>query len=111
MLKRSLITRSLALGVAAASLCARTSAVQAAPIAPIQIGGGATAQVDAQQIQNNLRPPLPFKPFPLADLRTGQPLAPGAIITLKNGKRLRADAYFAQINQLEQQFNAMGYTL
>jgi hypothetical protein len=111
MLKRSLIVRSLALAVAAVSLCAHTSAVQAAGLRPIQVGGGATAQVDAQQIQVNQRPPLPFKPFPLADLRTGQPLAPGAIITLKNGKQMRADAYFAEINRLEQQFNAMGYTL
>jgi hypothetical protein len=111
MLKRSLIVRSLALAVAAVSLCAQTSAVHAAPIGLGALQGGSVIPVDAQQIQVNQRPPIPFKPFPLADLRTGQPLAPGAIITLKNGKQMRADAFFAQLNDLERQFNAMGFTL
>lgn len=67
--------------------------------------------MDQQQLQVNNRPPIPFKPFAMVDPRSGQPLSPEAVITLKNGKQIKAGQYFAQLNQLEQQFNQMGYSL
>jgi hypothetical protein len=109
--------KKLALGLAlsaaaAAQISATAVPVRAAPVAPANPGRAtATVQVDAQQIQVNARAPIPFQPFPLVDFRTGQPLSPKAIITLHNGKRIAAGAYFAQLNELERQFNALGYSL
>lgn len=108
--------KKIALGFVLSAAVAAQVPAAAAPIlvgvTPLKPAAGApTTQVDAQQLQVNTRPPIPFKPFPMVDPRSGQPLAPEATITLKNGKRMKAGDYFAQLNQLEQQFNQMGYTL
>lgn len=108
--------KRIALGLVLSATVAAQVPAAAAPrigrIIPIRPGVGApTTDVDAQQFQVNARPPIPFKPFPVADLRTGQPLSSDTIITLKSGKRIKAGEFFAQLNQLEQQFNRMGYTL
>ena len=87
--------KQIALGLTlSAALAAQISVaavpVRAAAIAPANPGGAsATVQVEAQQIQVNTRAPIPFQPFPLADLRTGKPLAPDTIITLHSGKKMR----------------------
>ena len=97
--------KKIALGLA---LSAAVAAQIPHPAGAAPILGG---QVDAQLIQGNQRPPIPFKPFPLADLKTGQPLAPDTILRFKSGKTMKAGDFIAQINELERKFNALGFTL
>jgi hypothetical protein len=105
--------KKIAFGLALSAAVAAQIPASAAPIflgvSPVK--PTSSVQVDQQQLQVNNRPPLPFKPFAMVDPRSGQPLSSEAVITLKNGKQIKAGQYFAQLNQLEQQFNQMGYTL
>jgi hypothetical protein len=106
--------KKIALGIALSAAVAAQVPATAAPIGIGKIrpiGGSAATQVDAQDIEGNNRPPIPFKPFAMADPRNGRPISPDEIITLKSGKRMKASEFFAQLNELERQFNAMGHTL
>src|SRR5262245_53855648 len=62
-------------------------------------------------VRINRRPAIPFKPFEMRDPKTGNPIPPNTVITLPNGKRMTAQQYFDQLNQLEQKFNQIGYSL
>jgi hypothetical protein len=108
--------KKLVIGIALSAAVAAQIPAAAAPradrIVPAKLGAGeATDQVDAQQIERENRAPIRFKPFPMADLRTGQALPPDTIITLKSGKQMKLGDFIAQINQLEAQANEQGLTL
>jgi len=70
------------------------------------------AHVRPDRIKVNRRPAIPFKPFEVADPSTGKPISRDAMLpALPNGKRLTAGQYYDELNNLERQFNALGYTL
>ena len=66
---------------------------------------------DNKLLQYENRPPIEFKPLPMVDLKTGLPIAPTAMIVLKNGTRTTAQEYYAGVNQFEQWLNQHGYSL
>ena len=67
----------------------------------------------------NRRPPIPFKPFeltdaqgkPIVDPRTGKVITRDTIVRLPNGKSITYGKWFDTLNALEQQNNALGYSL
>jgi len=72
----------------------------------------ATAQVKPTAFKVNKRPPIPFKKFEMLDPQTGKPLSRDTKLpTLPNGKTMTAGEYYDKLNQLEAEFNKLGYTL
>lgn len=69
------------------------------------------AQIKTSLIKINKRQPLAFKAFDIADPQTGKAIAPETMLTLPNGKAMRASDYYEDLNILENEFNALGYTL
>src|SRR5438132_1677892 len=67
----------------------------------------------------NRRPAIPFKPFelsdaqgkPIIDPRTGKAITRDTIVRLPNGKSITYGKWFDTLNALEQQNNALGYSL
>lgn len=53
-------------------------------------------------------PPIKFNPFKLSDFKlpSGQ-----KTVTLKNGKTLTVEKFLEELNELEKEFNKLGYTL
>jgi hypothetical protein len=68
-------------------------------------------QINPRLVKVNRRQPIPFKAFEMRDPQNGNAIAPTAMITLANGKQMTAQQYYADLNKLEQQFNAIGYSL
>ncbi|MCI0393124.1 MAG: hypothetical protein MOB07_30700 [Acidobacteria bacterium] len=68
-------------------------------------------QINPSLVRVNRRQPVAFKAFDLRDPRNGNAVAPTAMITLANGKQMTAQQYYAELNKLEQQFNAIGYSM
>lgn len=85
------------------------------------------AQIKPEMIKINRLQPIPFRPFTLQELRhpmthptkAGQPIHPDDEITCKavvNGKvervwTIKGRDLLNEINKLEQQYNALGYTI
>ena len=83
-----------------------------------------TARVtfDSASLQIHAKPAIAFTPFPMVDPMTmmdprthqrltPKPLAPGATLTLPNGKVVSAQLYYSQLNNVEQWLAQHGYTL
>jgi hypothetical protein len=68
-------------------------------------------RLDAKLIRVHKRAPVPYKPFPVVDPKTGKAVKPDTLLTLPHGKKIKAGEYYAQLNQLEKKFNALGYSL
>jgi len=69
-------------------------------------------KLSPNQIRENRRPAIPFKPFDMVDPKTGKPVAGNTVITLpNNGKKVTAQQYYAQLNQVEQWLTQRGYSL
>jgi hypothetical protein len=74
------------------------------------------ASINPALIRIYKRPSIPFKPFTYADFKnpqTGQILTPDQIITLTHitpQKKIRADQFINELNRLEREFNAYGYS-
>jgi hypothetical protein len=69
-------------------------------------------KLSPNQIRENRRPAIPFKPFDMVDPQTGKPVAGNTVITLPhNGKKVNAQQYYTQLNQLEQWLTQRGYSL
>lgn len=68
-------------------------------------------QIDPNKVKVNKRAPIPFVKIEMKDHRTGKPIAPDTIVTLRNGKRVTAKQYFDAINEFEKGLNAIGYSL
>jgi len=63
-------------------------------------------------IQTFKHPPLTHAPFQALDLQTGAPVAPDALVTLSNGRKMSASEYNRQIEQIEKALNEQwGLTL
>ncbi|GEM_PF-1936106 len=70
------------------------------------------AQFKTARILVNRRQPLAYQPFAVVDPRNGNAIAPDAVLPpFPNGKTMRAADYYNDLNILESQFNALGYTL
>ena len=54
--------------------------------------------------------PIPFVSFEMVD-RTGVPIPPNKVLSLGNGTKITAQAYFARLNSIEKWLNANGGTL
>jgi hypothetical protein len=74
----------------------------------------ASGRVNPATIRVNKRPPIPFRPFEMHDLRAkkpGEPVSPDQQITLANGKKMTLRQYLDHINILEKQLNTIGHSL
>lgn len=100
---------ALATTVAAPVRAAASPVAAALPQAAV-IGTPATL-LDPALTHVRARPAIPFKPFVIRDPKTGQPVSPDTILTLRNGKKIKGSDYIAEIYRLEKGFNAMGYSL
>ena len=70
------------------------------------------AQINPALIKVNRRPPIQFKAFEILDPTNRKPISRDTMLpALPNGKRLTAGQYYDELNKLERQFNALGYTL
>lgn len=70
------------------------------------------AQFKTARIQVNRRQPLAYQPFEVVDPRNGNAITPDAVLPpFPNGKTMRAADYYNDLNILESQFNALGFTL
>ncbi|MEM7554924.1 MAG: hypothetical protein AAF378_12645 [Cyanobacteria bacterium P01_A01_bin.84] len=68
-------------------------------------------KINESQVQVIKKAPIQFKAFELKDPQTSKIVAPDKVLTLPNGKKVRAKEYYAELNRLEQQFNKLGYSL
>jgi hypothetical protein len=98
---------SLATGLLLLAMIPTTAFTQTAPIQ--HQTPAVTPRADL--VKTIRRPAKPFKPFEMRDPKTGKPIPPGSEITLPNGKRMTAQQYFEQLNQLEKRLNEAGYSL
>jgi hypothetical protein len=70
------------------------------------------AQINPALIKLNRRAPIQFRAFEILDPTNRKPISRDTMLPeLPNGKRLTAGQYYDELNKLEQQFNALGYTL
>lgn len=72
---------------------------------PLGKGALAKAKIDANQIIAHKRPPKKFIPFTRKDLKdpkTGKQPAPGAVLTLGNGRKVTEEKYLKAINKVEE---------
>ena len=70
-----------------------------------------SVQLDKNLIRVNKKKPIEFKAFALKDPKTGKRISPNQILTLPNGKKVKAGEYYAQLNKFEREFNQSGYSL
>ena len=76
-------------------------------------------QLNPATIKINKLQPIPFRPFTIQELRhpkthptkAEQPIALDEVITLKSGRKITGRQLLEEINKLEQQYNALGYSL
>jgi len=68
-------------------------------------------QMQPNAIQLNKRAAVAYKAFDMLDPKTKQPVSADAVITLDNGKQMKAGEYYAELNRLEKSLNALGYSL
>lgn len=68
-------------------------------------------RIDPSLIQVRKRPPVQFKAFEVQDPTNRKPISRETILTLPDGKKIPAGTYYDELNKLESQFNALGYTL
>jgi len=101
------LTGFFATGVAIAAFAAAPALAQGPPIQAPTVD----VQINPNLVKVNRRQAIAFKPFEARDPRTGAPISPAASITLANGKQMTVQQYYAELNRLEQQFNAIGYSL
>ena len=76
-----------------------------------------TFDMNDQQIEIEKKSPLPLRgvgasPFrTMKDPKTGKAFGPNDMIQIPEGKTVPASVYFAELEKLETQFNAKGYSL
>lgn len=68
-------------------------------------------KIDPSQIEVLKKEPIKFRAFEMKDPKTGKPISPNQILELPNGKKVAAKEYYAELNQLEREFNQIGYSL
>ncbi|MEO1373015.1 MAG: hypothetical protein AAFW70_01555 [Cyanobacteria bacterium J06635_10] len=70
-----------------------------------------TTKIDRSQIEVLKKEPIKFRAFEMKDPKTGKAISPDKILELPNGKKVTAKEYYAELNQLEREFNQIGYSL
>ena len=68
------------------------------------------AQFDESQVVVKKRPAIPFKPRALKDPGTRKQVKQSDMITLPNGRKVQAGAYYEALNRLERNMNKLGYS-
>ncbi|MBD1823612.1 hypothetical protein H6F51_14075 [Cyanobacteria bacterium FACHB-DQ100] len=68
------------------------------------------ARINPETVRINRRAPVQFQPFEVRDPETGKPISPDTVLTLPDGKQVKAGEYYAELNRLEQQFSQIGYS-
>ncbi len=71
----------------------------------------APKDIDPSLIKVNRRQPLSFQPFEMRDPETGAEISPEKVLTFPDGKQAKADEYYAELNRIERELNALGYSL
>jgi hypothetical protein len=72
---------------------------------------GPSSRLPASLILVHKQAAIPHKAFEMVHPQTGQAIQPETMLTLPNGKQLKAGDYYTQLNRLEKQFNALGHSL
>ncbi|RMF44913.1 MAG: hypothetical protein D6753_01385 [Planctomycetota bacterium] len=67
-------------------------------------------RIQTSDLQVFRRTPIAFSPIEMVDPRTGRRIPPDEILTLGNGTRITAGEYFAELNRIEKDLNALGYS-
>ncbi len=82
-------------------------------VRPIDRGNAAIQplRIDSRDLQILRKPSKPFSPIEMVDPRTGRPVPPDQILRLGNGVRITAREYFAELNRIEKELNALGYSV
>ncbi len=66
--------------------------------------------VDPSTVRVIRQNPIQYQAFEIKDPQTGQAISPDTVLTLPDGKKVKAGEYYAELNRLEQQFNQLGYS-
>ncbi|MBW4507348.1 MAG: hypothetical protein KME64_12650 [Scytonematopsis contorta HA4267-MV1] len=66
--------------------------------------------VDPSTVRIIRQNPIQYQAFEIKDPQTGQAISPDTVLTLPDGKKVKAGEYYAELNRLEQQFNQLGYS-
>ncbi|MBW4526041.1 MAG: hypothetical protein KME18_12715 [Phormidium tanganyikae FI6-MK23] len=67
-------------------------------------------EVKSDAVRVLKRAPVQFERFEVQDPETGKPISPDTVLTLPDGKQVKAGEYYAELNRLEQQFSQIGYS-
>lgn len=71
----------------------------------------APREIDPSLIKVNRRQPVSFQPFEMRDPETGAEISPEKVLTFPDGKQAKAGEYYAELNRIERELNALGYSL
>jgi len=74
-------------------------------------GGIPPVAILPSSIKINRRPPVPFIPFPMINPSTRKPAAADETLTLPDGRKVKAGEFYAELNRIEKELNALGYSL
>ena len=119
-MNRSTIAKLLSLFGLAAFLC--VSAASADPTDPAKKSAGDSTtkagitahlgkvHLEAEHVKVHKRTPIAHKPLDIVD-KAGKKISADTMITLSNGKKVKAGPHFAELNKLEQKLNEMGHSL
>jgi hypothetical protein len=59
----------------------------------------------------HVRRPVPFKPWEVLNPEDGKPIAADAELTLPDERKVKAGDFYRELNRVERQLNAIGYSL
>jgi hypothetical protein len=68
-------------------------------------------KIAPEAVRVNRRTPVRFEAFQLKNPETGAAISSDAMLTLPDGKQVKAGEYYAELNRFEQEFSQLGYSL
>jgi hypothetical protein len=77
----------------------------------VESGGSPRGSISQQEVRILRRNARQFEQFQIRNPENGQNIDPNTTLELPNGKKVSAREYYAQLNQYEQEFNKLGYSL
>ncbi|MSQ96431.1 MAG: hypothetical protein EXR98_18015 [Gemmataceae bacterium] len=81
------------------------------PLVKIDVAGLKKVVFPKEHFKDIIHAPIKFKPFPLVDPKTGNPVKATDVIVLKNGSKVVAEKYYTHINKLEAELNLIGHSM
>jgi hypothetical protein len=69
-----------------------------------------SVQLEAELVKIHKRTAIAHKPFEMIDPKTGKKMDANQMISLPNGKKVKATEHLAELNKLEKKFNEIGYS-